>query len=391
MLQISFNKNISNINYSQKSTQPKVKLSNINQDSFIAFGSKHTDKSLKSVLERQGKHIPERVKKLAEEKVLNGIDDTLWNVQKEAYAGLKDCKNLSEIKRRFPEFADVIPAEDVLEFAEDKSNGRERPNFYREGNRKSLIYKLKDGEFKETKMPDGTIKEFTIENFPAEIIKLMYAENYSLAELFKIFNSNKTSFLKLLTRHLGIPVLNREYSSIRNSTNEEKHNKARKTQGETWQKKLPEEKAEFRAKLSVKASEAWQNKSPEEIAEHIENWKASMQARTPEEKAAWSTKQVETKKKTKEAKLKVAYKILGKEGRQQLAQVEDLREIANTNRGLFAEAVRLAKKFLKVESYAEFTKVFDEIMTLKETLYMLKKSGTSNSKIVEIIKFPKFK
>ena len=25
--------------------------------------------------------------------------------------------------------------------------------------------KLKDGEFKETKMPDGTIKEFTLENF----------------------------------------------------------------------------------------------------------------------------------------------------------------------------------------------------------------------------------
>ena len=87
-----------------------------NQDSFITFGAyKETDKSLKSVLERQGKHIPERVKKLAEEKVANGVDDTLWNVQKEAYAGLKDCKNLSEIKRHFPEFRDVITVEEVLE------------------------------------------------------------------------------------------------------------------------------------------------------------------------------------------------------------------------------------------------------------------------------------
>ena len=109
MLQISFNNNVSNINYSQKSTQQKVKLSNINQDSFIAFGAyKETDESLKSVLERCGEHIPERVKKLADEKVANGVDDTLWNVQKEAYAGLKDCKNLSEIKRHFPELSGVI-------------------------------------------------------------------------------------------------------------------------------------------------------------------------------------------------------------------------------------------------------------------------------------------
>ena len=116
MLQISFNNNVANINYSQKSTQPKVKLSNINQDSFITFGAdKETDKSLKSVLERCGEHIPERIKKLAEEKVANGVDDTLWNVQKEAYAGLKDCKNLSEIKRHFPEFRDVITVEEVLE------------------------------------------------------------------------------------------------------------------------------------------------------------------------------------------------------------------------------------------------------------------------------------
>ena len=141
MLQISFNNNVSNINYSQKSTQQKVKLSNINQDSFIAFGAyKETDKSLKSVLERGGKHFPERVKKLAEEKVANGIDDTLWNVQMEAYAGLKNCKNLGEIKRYFPEFSGVITAEEVLEFAEDKSNGRERPNFFKAGNRKSLIF-----------------------------------------------------------------------------------------------------------------------------------------------------------------------------------------------------------------------------------------------------------
>ena len=191
MLQISFNNNVSNINYSQKSTQPKVKLSNINKDSFIAFGAyKETDKSLKSVLERCGEHIPERVKKLAEEKVANGVDDTLWNVQKEAYAGLKECKKLSEIKRLFPEFADVIPAEQVLEFAEDKSNGRERPKFVREGERKSLIYKLKDGEFKEIKLPDGIIKNFTLENFPAEIIFCIYQFNDFCWKIFqcKCFN-----------------------------------------------------------------------------------------------------------------------------------------------------------------------------------------------------------
>ena len=98
-----------------------------------------------------------------------------------------------------------------------------------------------------------------------------------------------------------------------------------------------------------------------------------------------------TYKKLKEAKLKVAYKILGKVGRQQLAQISDLKEITNTGYGFFAEAVRLAKKFLKVENYAEFTQVADKIMELKEELHKLKQQGLSEKELAQKIKFPKIK
>ena len=203
---------------------PRINLrAAMESDCFISFGSgSKKDLSLKGVLDSYYDIIPERVRVLAEAKVKDGIDDSLWNVQKEAYSGLNNMDELKMFKLKYPEFSDVQSAVDVLNLAEDKSKGRNRPHFVSEGPKKSLIYSLKDDECKGIRLLDGSVKDFTLENFHYEMLRLLYAENYSIKELASLFQIQPKPMYLLLAKHLNIPMVSKEYGTIRLCTNEQK-------------------------------------------------------------------------------------------------------------------------------------------------------------------------
>lgn len=114
----------------------------------------------------------------------NKAKETLIGVHKKYFASLKDCFTLEEIKARFPEFKDVIPAKNVS------------------AQENSFIGKFQNGELEYF---DGE------EDLSVQLIKLYWGEGFSLNDLKRYAGGQN---LYYTMKKLNIPTASRDYGHI---------------------------------------------------------------------------------------------------------------------------------------------------------------------------------
>lgn len=117
----------------------------------------------------------------------NGIGkakETLIDVHKKFYSSLKECFSLQEVKEKFPEFKDVIPANEV-NFA--------KGTIFESFKKGELEYFDKD------------------EDFSLQLLKLYWGEGFSLNDLKKYANGQD---LYHTMKRLNIPRVDKDYGHI---------------------------------------------------------------------------------------------------------------------------------------------------------------------------------
>ena len=114
----------------------------------------------------------------------NKAKETLISVHKRYFAALKDCFTLDEIKKKFPEFGEAIPLDDVV-FAKG-----------------SIVDKFRKGE----------LEYFdNDEDLTVQLIKLYWGEGFSLNDLKRYADGQD---LHHTMKKLHIPVASRDYGHI---------------------------------------------------------------------------------------------------------------------------------------------------------------------------------
>lgn len=114
----------------------------------------------------------------------NKSKETLINIHKKFYESLKDCFTLEEAKQKFPEFKDVIPAENV---------------------------KTQEGSFIDD-FQKGKLEYFdTDEDLSLQLLKLYWGEGFSINDLRR-YSGGKS--LSHTLNKLNIPTVDRTYGHI---------------------------------------------------------------------------------------------------------------------------------------------------------------------------------
>ena len=146
----------------------------------IAFGKKLKNSELTDKIGRENFPSP----KIAE-MFESQPKKSLYEVHKEYYAPLLDCKTLDEAKELYPEFEDVIDAKDI------------NINKFRKDN---TFNKIKNGE----------IRGISLNDLSLELLKKQYGEVKSTKHEDCYFGINNTTMDKMF-KELNIKKLNRTY------------------------------------------------------------------------------------------------------------------------------------------------------------------------------------
>ena len=114
----------------------------------------------------------------------NKENKTLINIHKKFYESLKDCFSIEEVKKKFPEFKDVLSDKDV-EFSKD-----------------SIVHSIKKGEL-----------EFfdKDEDISLQLLKLYWGDGFSLNDLKKYTNGTD---LYHTIKKFKIPTVDRDYGHV---------------------------------------------------------------------------------------------------------------------------------------------------------------------------------
>ena len=114
----------------------------------------------------------------------NKENKTLINIHKKFYENLKDCFSIEEVKKKFPEFKDVLSDKDV-EFSKD-----------------SIVHRIKNSEL-----------EFfdKDEDISLQLLKLYWGDGFSLNDLKKYANGTD---LYHTIKKLNIPTVDRDYGHV---------------------------------------------------------------------------------------------------------------------------------------------------------------------------------
>lgn len=145
-----------------------------------------TIKNLDKLAQKYSDIYPRNIREWAGMILENGNkhNETLIGIHKKFYENVKDCFNLQELKRKFPEFKDVKSIDEVE---------------YQSG---TLIDDIQKGKF-EVFNPE--------EDLALQIIKLYWGEGFSLNDL-KAYTGGKD--LNYTMDKLNIPKVNRHYGHI---------------------------------------------------------------------------------------------------------------------------------------------------------------------------------
>ena len=114
----------------------------------------------------------------------NKTKETLISVHKKFYESLKDCFTLDEAKKKFPEFKDVIPAENV---------------------------KVHEGSFIDD-FQKGKLEYFdNDEDLSLQLLKLYWGEGFSINDLRRYSDGKNLSHT---LNKLNIPTVDRTYGQL---------------------------------------------------------------------------------------------------------------------------------------------------------------------------------
>lgn len=184
------NKKENNKNYTQVLQTPVNKLP-LTQD-YLSFTGGYslnlakTIERLDILAQKKSNLYPPNIREWAGMVLEGGNKEnkTLVNIHKKFYESLKDCFSIEEVKKKFPEFKDVLSDKDV-EFSKD-----------------SIVHSIKKGEL-----------EFfdKDEDLSLQLLKLYWGEGFSLNDLKKYANGKD---LYHTIKKLGIPTVDRDYGHV---------------------------------------------------------------------------------------------------------------------------------------------------------------------------------
>lgn len=179
--------------HSTVSTQPQQNFASLPSTAqYLAFTGGYsldlasTIKNLDKLAQKKSDVYPPQIREWAgiilEEG--NKSKETLINIHKKFYESLKDCFSLEEAKQKFPEFKDVIPAENV---------------------------KTQEGSFIDD-FQKGKLEYFdTDEDLSLQLLKLYWGEGFSINDLRR-YSGGKS--LSHTLNKLNIPTVDRTYGHI---------------------------------------------------------------------------------------------------------------------------------------------------------------------------------
>lgn len=114
----------------------------------------------------------------------NKARETLINIHKKFYESLKDCFSLDEVKKKFPEFKDVIPSKNI---------------------------KSQEGSFIDD-FQKGKLEYFdTEEDLSLQLLKLYWGEGFSINDMRKYADGKDISYAM---KKLNIPLTDRTYGKV---------------------------------------------------------------------------------------------------------------------------------------------------------------------------------
>ena len=205
--------------------QKEIDLNNLPNYRPISFGAKSNADKLKYIGEENfpNPSILEEYKKVIE----NGENVYLCDIHKNFYSKLIDCKTLAEAKELYPEFKDVVDANEIPK-----------------ENLKGTLKKFANGEFENIKL----------ENLSLALLQKHYAQANGYAKSESYWGIDAKSIQKLF-KDLNVKLLNREYFITINRETPERREKCAQNTAKSWQN------PEYREKCSDAAVKRWE--SPE--------------------------------------------------------------------------------------------------------------------------------
>ena len=168
-----------------------------------SFGSKLPNKKLIEKIGRENFPSPVIADKLELE-----TDKSLYEVHKEYYKNLEDCKTLDEAKEKYPEFKFVKDAKEINTGLLGK---------------RSIFRSIKNGK----------IEGITLDNLTLELLKRYFSQIKSIRNPENYFNASKDTITKMFEA-LNIPKPNKLYNEFLACSNPDYVSNARNQMKEIW-------------------------------------------------------------------------------------------------------------------------------------------------------------
>lgn len=209
--------------------------------------------SLKQQMERIDfdilpKRIQDRVRKELEE----GGTKNLYELHKETYSPLLECKTLDEAKAMFPEFETVRDAKDL---------------FLRYGTHKEKEKAFRSAPYIAQLVFERSVPEVKIEDLSLQYLKKIYGKGYATSANDKFYDFDHPTTVKTL-KALNIKPLDAHYVRLINGDNTDIRNKRKAAVKKSWNSGEDGGKAR-REEAKRRGHIWWDTKTDEQKAEVI--------------------------------------------------------------------------------------------------------------------------
>ncbi len=192
-------------NKKQNTTTEALSYPKLTASQYLAFCGGYSIDLAQTYSQLKDEQYPIGIQKAVLETLENGNKEnkTLYDIHFEKYKGILDCYSLDELKEKFPEFSDVISANDV------------------ETTPESFIGKFQNNEL-ELFSQD--------EDLTLQLIKLYWGQGFSLTDLSDYIarndeNNQGINLYYAMTKKLNIPIMNRRYALVLKLSNKEYNEK----------------------------------------------------------------------------------------------------------------------------------------------------------------------
>lgn len=192
-------------NKKQNTTTEALSYPKLTASQYLAFCGGYSIDLAQTYSQLKDEQYPIGIQKAVLETLENGNKEnkTLYDIHFKKYKGILDCYSLDELKEKFPEFNDVISANNV------------------ETTPESFIGKFQNNEL-ELFSQD--------EDLTLQLIKLYWGQGFSLTDLSDYIarndeNNQGINLYYAMTKKLNIPIMNRRYALVLKLSNKEYNEK----------------------------------------------------------------------------------------------------------------------------------------------------------------------